>query len=197
MEVPVREVALLHVAGIVRRGIPDGFAAFPFGIEGICAGHESRGREQRDRRSESRAAIRSTPRRSLRERSGTRSQLEALRQVAVAVDAHGASVRSDDFVHQRNSALGSVGSGDGIDRDVQRSLVLDDDGKRYAEYGAAVMPIIEEVGADTLFHHWLDQALEGGFDPDLRCSFAIRPPSLSSDVDHNTYGQVARSDPTG
>ena len=53
MEVPHREVALVHVAGYRSpRGItPHGFAAFPVGIEGnLRRAREPPGREQRDRR---------------------------------------------------------------------------------------------------------------------------------------------------
>ncbi|HEX4016747.1 MAG TPA: DUF1330 domain-containing protein [Frankiaceae bacterium] len=40
--------------------------------------------------------------------------------------------------------------------------------ERYAEYGAAVGPILDDVGAKLLFPPFpLEQALEGGFDPDL------------------------------
>ena len=94
-------------------------------------------------------------------------------------------------MHQRNSALGSVGSGDGTDRVFNALWFSDDDGKRYAEYGAAVMPIIEEVGADTLFPPLAaDQALEGGFDPDL--AFFIRYPSAES-FDHDVDQQHVRT----
>ncbi len=74
----------------------------------------------------------------------------------------------------------------------------DDDGRRYAKYGAAVMPIIEQVGADTLFPPLpVDQALEGGFDPDL--AVFIRYPSAEAfDAmwTSDTYAEVAplRSD---
>ncbi len=38
----------------------------------------------------------------------------------------------------------------------------------YAQYGEAVMPILAEVGAEMLFPPMrVEQALEGGFDPDL------------------------------
>ena len=40
--------------------------------------------------------------------------------------------------------------------------------ERYGEYGAAVMPILADVGAELLFPFLrVDRALEGGLDPDL------------------------------
>lgn len=40
--------------------------------------------------------------------------------------------------------------------------------ERYGEYGAAVMPILADVGAELVFPFLrVDRALEGGLDPDL------------------------------
>lgn len=55
----------------------------------------------------------------------------------------------------------------------------DDRRELYARYSQAVMPIIEEVGADVLFPPLaLDEKLEGDFDPDL--VFFIRYPSAEA-----------------
>ena len=49
----------------------------------------------------------------------------------------------------------------------------------YGEYAAAVMPMIEQAGADVMFPpRSVDEALEGDFDPDL--AFFIRYPSAEA-----------------
>ncbi len=51
--------------------------------------------------------------------------------------------------------------------------------ERYGEYGAAVVPILADVGAELLFPSLpVAQSLEGGFDPDLLVF--VRYPSLEA-----------------
>jgi uncharacterized protein (DUF1330 family) len=77
---------------------------------------------------------------------------------------------------------------------------IDGGRERYAEYGAAVMPILEQVGADILVPPLeIDQALEGRFDPDL--TFFVRYPSqeaFDAMWQSDAYGHVAslRTDAT-
>ena len=64
----------------------------------------------------------------------------------------------------------------------------------YSRYGEAVMPLIEEVGADVLFPPLpLERTLEGEFDPDLL--FFVRYPSAEAFDrmwESEVYAEVAR-----
>ena len=75
------------------------------------------------------------------------------------------------------------------------ALWFEADGGResYAKYADGVMPILEQVGADILVPPLeVDQALEGGFDPDL--TFFVRYPSrdaFDAMWQSHAYGRVA------